>query len=91
MFASHGKGTMAKYRKKIENKRIWKKTNLLGRFVRKLLETGVMKRDPNFYYLQSGELVSQLGTSWQQLRNYESSDKLIEFLESIDLKLSRSR
>lgn len=81
-FASHGRGSLAKYRDKIEHERVLK-NNLGKQILTALCKKGILRRDSNFYYIMSDQFDSELGISWQQLRQYKSSDKLKEFLQSL--------
>lgn len=81
-FRSHSRGTLAKYKKKIENERI------LGdesgpSILRRLLQDGVLTLDGSFYFLQPEKVDEHLGISWHDLRNGHTSQKLLEYLRSI--------
>ena len=81
-FRSHSRGTLAKFKKKIENERI------LGQesgpaILRQLLTDGVLTLDGSFYFLQPEKVDEHLGISWHDLRNGHTSQKLLEYLRSI--------
>ena len=81
-FASHGKGALAKYRAKIEHERVLR--NELGkRILDALLAENVLRRDFKFYYIVPDQCDAKLGISWHQLRKYESSRKLEQFLINV--------
>ena len=81
-FASHGKGALAKYRAKIEHERVLR--NELGkRILDALLAENVLRRDFKFYYVVPDQCDAKLGISWHQLRKYESSRKLEQFLINV--------
>ena len=82
-FRSHSKGSLAKYRHKIEHKRVVK--NELGRSVlSKLVSDGVLYLKGNFYHINPDNLSSHLGISWQELRKGKISDALTSYLEAIN-------
>jgi hypothetical protein len=71
-FRSHKKGTLAKFRAKIEHERVVR--NALGRrILAALVNHGILRADPKFYYIQPDKCDSKLGISWQQLRQHKSS------------------
>lgn len=81
-FRSHKKGALAKYRAKIEHKRVVR--NALGMSILAALVTqGILRSDPKFYYVRPDQCDSKLGISWQQLRQHKSSSKLETFLRSV--------
>ena len=81
-FASHGKGTLAKYRAKIEHERVLR--NQLGeRILNALLTENILRRDSKFYYVNPDQCDAKLGISWHQLRQYKSSKKLEQFLKDV--------
>lgn len=81
-FRSHSKGGLAKYRDKIEHERVVK--NDIGRRVlAALVKEGVLWTDTKFYYINSDKCDQVLGISWHQLRQYQSSETLGQFLKDI--------
>ncbi len=81
-FASRKKGTLAKYRAKIEHERVLR--NDLGRrILAALLKAGILRSDPKFYYVQPDQCDPKLGISWHQLRQHKSTSKLEAFLKSV--------
>jgi hypothetical protein len=81
-FRSHSRGTLARYKKKIENERI------LGdesgpAILQRLLRDGVLTLDGSFYFLQPEKVDEHLGVSWHDLRNGHTSPKLLEYLRLI--------
>ena len=81
-FRSHKRGTLAKYRDKIEHERVLR--NELGKKVlAALLTEGILRMDTKFYYVNPDQCDAKLGISWHQLRQYKSSKQLESFLRSI--------
>ena len=81
-FASHSKGRLAKYRDKIEHKRVLR--NRLGdKILEALVKEGIFTTDQKFYYVDADQCDVKLGISWNQLREYKSSSTLEAFLRGI--------
>ena len=81
-FRSHSKGGLAKFRDKIEHERVLR--NEVGaKILDKLVREGVLTTDPRFYYVDSDVFARELGITWLQLRQHESSEKLESFLSQI--------
>lgn len=81
-FRSHGRGGLAKYRHKIEHERVLR--NEVGRSVlNELLNDGILKLHGNLYFLDSEQLSSELGISWQGLRRGEMPQRLMDYLRDI--------
>ena len=81
-FRSHKKGTLARYRDKIEHERVLQ--NDIGRAVLdELVGKHILILDGNFYYLDPGQIDRHLGVSWLDLRLHQKSDKLIQFLKAV--------
>jgi hypothetical protein len=81
-FRSHGKGTLAKYRHKIEHERVLR--NELGRAILdRLLKDGILTLDGSFYFLKPENLDKHLGVSWTDLRKGLASSKLEQYLRSV--------
>ena len=81
-FASHKRGGLAKYRRKIEHERVLR--NPLGRqILDALIRDGILRKEQNFYHVVQEQFAAKLGITWQQLRQYESSSKLEEFLNGV--------
>ena len=81
-FASHSRGGLAKYRDKIEHERVLRGSvgeNVLAQ----LGKEGVLYTDPKFYYVDSDKLASVLGTTWQEIRQYEMSPSTEAFLRRV--------
>ncbi len=81
-FASHKKGRLGKFRRKIEHERVLR-GDLGWRILEKLVSEGILSRDKKFYYVDQDRFSAMLGISWQQIRQYESSHKLDQFLNSV--------
>jgi hypothetical protein len=81
-FRSHSKGTMARFKHKIENERVLK--NDLGRAILKsLLEHKVVALKGSHYFLNPENVDKHLGVSWIDLRKGRTSPKLEQFLRSV--------
>ena len=81
-FASHKRGGLAKYRHKVEHKRVLR--NQLGKqILETLIKEGILRKDGSFYHIESDQCDKILGISWQQLRQYKSSSRLEEFLKRV--------
>ena len=81
-FRSHSRGSLAKYRDKIEHKRVLQ--NEIGhKVLEALINAGVLRRDTRFYYIDAAAFDRELGITWHQLRQYETSEKLKRFLNRI--------
>jgi hypothetical protein len=81
-FRSHSRGTMARYRKKIEDERVLK--NEVGQSVLdKLLSDRIVWIDGQHYILEPDKLNEYLGVSWPQLRKGEMSEALVNYLREI--------
>ena len=81
-FRSHSRGGLAKYRQKIENRRVLK--NKVGEAVLEaLLNEGILRSDPKFYYVESEQMASKLGITWHGLLQYELTKKLETFLQRV--------
>jgi hypothetical protein len=82
-FRSHSKGALAKYRDKIENPRV--AGNPIGQAVLgRLVRDGVLRIDGRMYFLQPEQFDAHLGITWPELRKGGSSEKLSQYLRSID-------
>lgn len=81
-FRSHSRGSLAKYRAKIEHQRVLQ--NAIGeKVLDALLAAKVLRRDTRFYFIEKDACDRVLGVTWHQLRQYETSERLQEFLRSI--------
>lgn len=81
-FRSHSRGSMAKYRNKIENPRI--AGNPIGRAVlTRLVQDGVLVLNDPIYFLQPSRVDELLGISWPDLRRGVTSERLQQYLRSI--------
>ena len=81
-FRSHGRGSLARYKGKIEDDRVLR--NPTGHAVlRQLLADEILTLEGNRYFLQPKGVSQHLGVSWIDLKNGQISDKLIGYLQSI--------
>ena len=81
-FRSHSRGSLARFRGKIDSQRVLK--NDIGRSVlNSLLRDGVMYTKGNFYFLDSGRLHECLGVSWPELRGGQGSETMIGYLKQL--------
>ena len=80
-FRSHSRGSLAKYRHKIEHDRVL--GNEIGRAIlQRLLDDGVLTLSGNFYFLQPENVDKHLGVSWADLTKGHSSERLLQYLRS---------
>ncbi|MGE4442401.1 MAG: hypothetical protein AB7D27_13075 [Desulfomicrobium sp.] len=83
-FRSHSKGGLAKYRAKVEHRRVVK--NNVGRAVlKKLFDDGILTRDHKFYYVQPAQLSEKIGIHWEDLKQRKSTRRLEEYLANIKI------
>jgi hypothetical protein len=81
-FRSHSRGSLAKYREKIDNERV--AGNDTGQAVlQRLLKDKILTIDGSFYFLQPKNVDVHLGVSWVDLNSGFISDKLLGYLSSI--------
>jgi hypothetical protein len=81
-FRSHSRGTMAKYKEKVDNERV--AGNELGQAIlNKLLQDQILTLDGNFYFLQPLNVDKHLGVSCIDLQKGFTSDKLQQYLAAI--------
>jgi len=81
-FRSHSRGTMARYRPKIEHERTLK--NEMGVSVlRKLVEDKILSLQGNHYILDPEGLNTHLGVTWTDLRKGEMPETLVSYLRDI--------
>jgi hypothetical protein len=82
-FRSHSRGSLARYKHKIENERVLR--NEVGSAVlRKLVEDRVLQLRGDFYHLDPAELNNHIGVTWNELRMGQTPEPLIRYLNSID-------
>jgi hypothetical protein len=81
-FASRGKGTLAKYKDKIEHSRVL--GNLGWAILQQLQKDKILTLSGSFYFLQPENVNKHLGVSWVDLRKGRISDKLLQYLRSVD-------
>ncbi|EXI67368.1 MAG: hypothetical protein AW07_04526 [Candidatus Accumulibacter sp. SK-11] len=81
-FRSHSKGSLAKYRHKIEHERVLK--NRTGAAVlEKLVADGILKLSGVMYHLEPDNLSKHIGISWLDLRKGRMATSLTDYLRSI--------
>jgi hypothetical protein len=82
-FRSHSRGSMARYKHKIENERVL--SNETGWSVlHRLQQDGILTLSGNFYFLNPQNVDARLGVSWSDLRKGTISEKLLGYLQSIN-------
>jgi len=82
-FRSHSRGSLARYKGKIEQERVLRGS--IGRSVlQQLLDDNILKIEGNFYFLQREGVSKHLGVSWLDLKKGHISDKLIGYLQLIE-------
>jgi hypothetical protein len=88
-FRSHGRGTLARYKPKIDDERVLQ--NNVGRAIlRQLLNDGILTMSGDHYFLQPEGIDRYLGITWLDLRMGKTSDKLIQYLRSVNCDLSEA-
>lgn len=81
-FRSHSRGSLAKYRQKIEHERVLR--NEVGKAVlAKLVRDGVLLLRGEFYHLDPAGLDRHLGITWHDLRKGQVPESLLGYLRSI--------
>jgi len=81
-FRSHSRGSLGKFRDKIEHERVLR--NQIGRdILEALVKEGILRQDQRMYYIDPENCDTKLGISWHQLRQYRSSDRLETFLRGV--------
>ena len=79
LFASRGKGRLAKYRKAIDHRR---RTKGLGKYVRdQLLDESVLTIEGQFYYLDPVRLAEVVGLRFHDVLTSHTTSLTIEFLK----------
>src|SRR5262249_19753243 len=72
---SHSKGSLARYRHKIEHQRVLQ--GPVGEaLLQSLVDDGILRRDDSFYHWVPERAQSLVGLDWHQLRRGEVSEKL---------------
>lgn len=82
-FRSHSKHVLAKLGEKIDN--IMGNNPVGQAVINALVEKKVMYRDGHLYKLDTGVMDEVLGLSYNGIRNFEMSDKAIDFLKNIEV------
>jgi hypothetical protein len=83
-FRSHSKGELAKFKDKIDHPRV--AGNRVGTAIlERLVNDSVVYAKGSFYFLQPDLVDKHLGISWIYLRQGKCSDKLLEYLASIEV------
>ena len=78
---SHSKGSLARYRHKIEHQRVLQ--GALGEaLLNQLRRDKVLQLDDKFYHWNPERAAALVGISWQDLRRRQTSDLLTAYLES---------
>ena len=79
-FRSHSKGSLARYRHKIEHERMTKGTG--ANVLQELLDRGIIRLDGEMYYLDPTELGNVAGANYAQVVARQFSPKTIEFVRA---------
>lgn len=80
-FRSHSKHVLAKHHEKID---FIFGNNRAGQMVIKaLIDKKVMYKDGHLYKLDSDVMATEFGLSYDDIRNYEKSDRVVRFLRNI--------
>lgn len=81
-FRSHSKGSLAKFKDKIEHRRVLQDDT--GRAVlRQLLADGILTLSGSFYTLHPDGIDRHLGVSWHDMRRGRMGDRLLPYLRMI--------
>jgi hypothetical protein len=81
-FRSHSRGTMARFRPKIENERV--AGNEVGQAIlQRLLSDGILTVESRFYFLEPKNVDKHLGISWLDLQKGQTSERLVQYLRSV--------
>ena len=83
-FRSHSKHVLAKLWEKIDN--VMGNNSVGQAVINALLEKKVMYRDGHLYKLDTDIMDEVLGLSYDGIRNFEMSEKAIDFLEHIEVE-----
>jgi hypothetical protein len=81
-FRSHSRGTMARFKPKIENERV--AGNPIGEAIlNRLLSDQVLSLKGSHYFLDPKQVDKHLGITWLDLQKGQTTEKLIQYLASI--------
>lgn len=80
-FRSHSRGTMARYKHKIENDRVLGNNDTGWAVLRRLLKDEILSLEGNFYFLNPENVDSHLGVSYSDLKKGTISEKLLRYLQ----------
>lgn len=81
-FRSHSRGSLARYKGKIDHERVLK--NEIGHAIlKRLLKDGILTSDGSFYFLQPESVDQHLGVTYIDLRKGRTSLKLEQYLRAI--------
>jgi hypothetical protein len=82
-FRSHSRGSLAKYKHKVDNERV--AGNETGRAIlRQLLKDHILTLDGAFYFIEPENVDKHLGVSWHDLIKGRTSEKLVQYLREIN-------
>jgi hypothetical protein len=81
-FRSHSKGSLAKYRDKVDNERV-AGNEIGGKVLARLIRDEILYTSGNFYFLRPANVDKYLGIPWPALRAGLVCEKLEEYLRSI--------
>ncbi len=81
-FRSHSRGSLARYRRKIENERV-AGSGVGWAVLEQLRRDEIVSLRDNFYYLEPAKVDELLGVSWPDLRMGRTSPRLLQYLRSI--------
>ena len=81
-FRSHSRGTMARFKPKIENERV--AGNPIGQAIlNRLLSDKVLSLKGSHYFLDPKQVDTHLGITWLDLQKGQTTEKLIQYLASV--------
>jgi hypothetical protein len=81
-FRSHSRGTLARYKHKIENRRVLG-SKVGNKVLQQLLKDGILTLSESHYFLQPENVNVHLGITWADLRKGKTSPKLLQYLSTI--------
>jgi len=81
-FRSHSRGELARYKHKIENKRVLG-SGVGQKVLSQLLRDGILRLSDSHYFLEPSNVHKYLGVSWSDLRKGAGSEKLASYLIGI--------
>lgn len=85
LFRSHSKGAMAKFKDKIEHRRVLGNENIGRKVLDALIDNKILTSDQILYYIDDKMIHEKLGVSYLELRQQKINQKTIDFLNEITI------